>query len=656
MHLVPLRQGASFGQMSTIIPEKRNSMMPHKGPKKGRIDRGDYLLQRRIIGLFFFAVVIPGLILCIMVIRATNREQAFLEKQFQTAFEAETSPVVSNIKKLLADIQTQLDSTAPAAVSDIRNDLSRWKRGSTAVSIPFLFLRAGAFQWPVDSPTIASVEELDFLKFNIDFFLDRKTIEIYTPIPATPIQNGKSASPVEKLGIQDFGRHPPVMKAGIDPLFFLGYLLTAGTGGGELSLRERMAIYEKIKAGSKGASSAAKKARPVFKESLPYIKESVKFSQIIAGKSSGILSRIVDERIMLIYWKKIDGNRIVGCALREDWLRMRIAEFMPPTVSATRVLTILDQNEKPIRYSEIVARYVTEGEQFYSQEITSMLPKWRVAVYLADPSIIASKASARTVGIGVLVAILFLTLVVGGTVVIRALQSELTMARQRTTFVANVSHELKTPLTSIRLFAELLREKRQPDPEKQRQYFDIMVSETERLTRLINNVLDFSRTQRGGRRYSMRPLDLVGLCRETVENQRLRLEHSGFTVAFEHPAAEAVYTIDAEAIKQVLLNLLSNAEKYSPKEKWVKVSVAATSSAITIHVLDHGIGVPEKDEENIFKPFFRVDDSLTAAVRGTGLGLTISRQIIQDHGGDILYKSNKPLGSDFTIMLPLEKE
>jgi hypothetical protein len=274
MHLVPLRQGASFGQMSTIIPEKRNSMMPHKGPKKGRIDRGDYLLQRRIIGLFFFAVVIPGLILCIMVIRATNREQAFLEKQFQTAFEAETSPVVSNIKKLLADIQTQLDSTAPAAVSDIRNDLSRWKRGSTAVSIPFLFLRAGAFQWPVDSPTIASVEELDFLKFNIDFFLDRKTIEIYTPIPATPIQNGKSASPVEKLGIQDFGRHPPVMKAGIDPLFFLGYLLTAGTGGGELSLRERMAIYEKIKAGSKGASSAAKKARPVFKESLPYIKES----------------------------------------------------------------------------------------------------------------------------------------------------------------------------------------------------------------------------------------------------------------------------------------------------------------------------------------------------------------------------------------------
>jgi signal transduction histidine kinase len=614
----------------------------HSG--KPRTDPGDYILQRRIVALFLLAVVIPGVILCVMVIRATNREQAFLEKQFQTAFETETAPLVANIKKLLSRVQDTLDSTVPSSFTDAERELNGWKIKSPQVAVPFLFSRKGAFLRPINNPSISSAEELDFLKFNADFFLDRQTVDIYTPAPEELQPKTKVLSP-EKTGIRgnvpESPQRPRVLYAGFDPLMLLGHLLTGGTGGW-IQPREK---------NPRVAKPSLKAKAP-----LPYIKESYKFSQIIAGKQSGIISRIVDERIMLLFWKKLGEDRIVGCAVREAWLRQRIVELMPRTVTDTRILTILDQNGTPLQHPEIVNRYAQAGEPFFDVEITGMLPKWRVAVFLAAPSVIASKASTRVLGIGVLVAILFLTLVVGGTIIIRALHSELTLARQRTTFVANVSHELKTPLTSIRLFAEILREKRQPDPEKQRQYLDIMVSETERLTRLINNVLDFSRASRGKRMYSKRMMDVAGVCREITENQRLRLEHAGFSVSFESGANEAWYNIDAEAVKQALLNLLSNAEKYSPKEKWIRVTVAADRSAITVRVEDHGIGIPEKDEENIFKPFFRVDDSLTASVRGTGLGLTISRQIIQDHGGEILHRPNTPCGSVFTIMLPFGKE
>ena len=128
--------------------------------------------------------------------------------------------------------------------------------------------------------------------------------------------------------------------------------------------------------------------------------------------------------------------------------------------------------------------------------------------------------------------ILLVTIVSGSTFVYKALRSEMILAQQKTTFVANVSHELKTPLTSIRMFAEMLKEKRQIDLKKQNRYLNIMVSETERLTRLINNVLDFSKIEQGKKQYDMVPLNMVHLCKELFDSQRVALEHKGFKVTF----------------------------------------------------------------------------------------------------------------------------
>jgi signal transduction histidine kinase len=228
------------------------------------------------------------------------------------------------------------------------------------------------------------------------------------------------------------------------------------------------------------------------------------------------------------------------------------------------------------------------------------------------------------------------------------------MARKKTNFVANVSHELKTPLTSIRMFAEMLRERRQTDRDKQEKYLDIMVSETERLTRLINNVLDFSRMDKGKKTYDKKMIDAASLCEELLESQRLRLEQNGFEVNFTRTSSPVYVEGDEEALKQAVLNLLSNAEKYSQDKKQIDVEVGRSDESVIINVKDRGIGIEPKQAQKIFKEFYRADESLTSKVRGSGLGLTISKKIINDLGGDILYFPREDGGSVFQIKFPLK--
>jgi signal transduction histidine kinase len=230
------------------------------------------------------------------------------------------------------------------------------------------------------------------------------------------------------------------------------------------------------------------------------------------------------------------------------------------------------------------------------------------------------------------------------------------LAQQKTTFVANVSHELKTPLTSIRMFAEMLRDGHQPDTQKQKQYLDIMAAETERLTRLVNNVLDFSRMERGEKRYSMKAVDLIALCSAVVESQRARFESNGFRVTFTTHTAALPVRADEEAIKQALINLLSNAEKYSTDRKEIDIEVDSDAGRAAISVSDRGVGIPPGEADRIFDEFFRVDDKLTSKVKGAGLGLTIARRILKDHDGDIRYRAREGGGSTFELILPTAED
>jgi signal transduction histidine kinase len=228
------------------------------------------------------------------------------------------------------------------------------------------------------------------------------------------------------------------------------------------------------------------------------------------------------------------------------------------------------------------------------------------------------------------------------------------LAAKKTNFVTNVSHELKTPLTSIRMFAEILKEKRQTDEKKKNKYLEVMVSETERLTRLINNVLDFSKIKEKKKSYNKKDIDCVELCNEIFQNHKERLINNGFIFNFIPKNKSLIINADVESMKQVILNLISNAEKYSIEKKEINLSVYKNDSNVIIEIQDHGIGIPAKYSKKIFKEFFRVDDSLATNVSGTGLGLTIAQKIINDHDGNIVYKPGEKEGSIFQIILPVK--
>ncbi|OHD20706.1 MAG: hypothetical protein A2064_09625 [Spirochaetes bacterium GWB1_66_5] len=183
------------------------------------------------------------------------------------------------------------------------------------------------------------------------------------------------------------------------------------------------------------------------------------------------------------------------------------------------------------------------------------------------------------------------------------------------------------------------------------------MEESRRLTRLVNRVLDFARLEQGRRRYAFEALDPESLCRGVLDTERPRLEQAGFTLSFqtrgwsrEEGRREA--RGDPEALAQVLLNLIGNAEKYSGERREIAVELAREAGKVRIRVLDRGRGIPPGAVRQLFKEFYRADDSLTNPVQGTGLGLAIARRIVRDHGGELRYLPRPGGGSIFQVELP----
>jgi signal transduction histidine kinase len=289
--------------------------------------------------------------------------------------------------------------------------------------------------------------------------------------------------------------------------------------------------------------------------------------------------------------------------------------------------------------------------------VSELLPRWEAAAYLTDPTLVASRARLAGLILWTLVALTTVSIAGGGTLVLRSVAAEVRLARQKTSFVANVSHELKTPLTSIRMYAEMLQEGRLRDPARRRKYLGTIVEESQRLTRLVNRVLDFARLERGERAYRFQSLDLEELCRGVLANERPRLEQAGFRLDFRAPerrpgGAKMQVRGEPEALAQVLLNLIGNAEKYSGRRKEITLEVSRESGRTRIRVLDRGPGIPPGAAKHLFREFYRADDSLTNPVQGSGLGLAIARRIVRDHGGELAYLPRPGGGSIFQVELP----
>ena len=235
----------------------------------------------------------------------------------------------------------------------------------------------------------------------------------------------------------------------------------------------------------------------------------------------------------------------------------------------------------------------------------------------------------------------------------RNVSKEMALAKLKSDFVANVSHELRTPLSLIRLYAETLEMGRLSGPEKHQEYFRIIRKESERLSALINNILDFSRIEAGKKEYSLRETDLAELVRNTLESYRFQIEQNGFTLEEKIGDDLPPVHVDREAIARSLLNLINNALKYSQDEKYLGVNLYRANGSVKLEVIDRGIGIPRSEQPKIFEKFYRVGDPLVHNTKGSGLGLALVRHIVLAHGGEIGVESGAGKGSKFTITLPL---
>lgn len=635
--------------------------------------------------IFVLAVLIPSIALSVLALRAADRESAYVEKQLEGALLAEVNLTVGRIGELLAEATAQLQREAPALV---RHPAAAWRGGNPLVAVPFR-VEEGRLLFPGD---VSEGERRKFMESFGPFLTGNAELPVYDSLARVyrrelsgvadvpdASDTKEAVESVQMPSVFEVSSPLPRERSDATGLAASPTIPAAAPAQKRLSGAERQRVESRIamdeavreqafeQAESEGFEIAQRNVLPqalmsaapalVAPEAQPAddrsgtVSRSSTLSELTAESDHGLLPRVRDDGLALLFWFVLPDGSVAGCTVDMAQLRDRIADIIPGVGGKARILNVLDETGAPlVDVAEISERSGQDWRRpFVAMEISPLLPRWEAGAWLTDPGTVSARAESVRLAIWLLVAGLFVVIAAGGFAVIWMVSSEARVAAQKTTFVASVSHELKTPLTSIRLFAELLMSGRQTNEGKRNEYLRTMVSETERLSRLVENVLSFSRKD------AARPksrLDLAALAEEVVEQLRPHLERDGFALSF---SADGLLPVmgNREELKQVLMNLLSNAEKYSGEVRDISVVCGRIENCAEVRVSDRGIGIDASLSEKIFKEFFRADDSLSAMRSGAGLGLSIARAAARAHGGDLTFAPRDGGGSTFILRLPL---
>lgn len=381
------------------------------------------------------------------------------------------------------------------------------------------------------------------------------------------------------------------------------------------------------------------------------------FVGLLAEISPGFWERggrrylVVGDQVILAAVLKTPGEAPVLVALSRNIEVLR-REILTRTLGSLEGQTIISVIDKEGRL--VYARApLDRAEPIVTVAFGEALPLWRVALYQPHGTSPREAVRRQIAIFGIAFGLLLLVIVAGLAATYRLVRRETEMARLKADFVANVSHDLKTPLSLIRMFGETLELGRVADEPTQQEYYRVITRESERLSRLIDNVLDFSRIEEGHRQYGLAPTAVEPLIRETLEAFSYSLAQHGFKVeAAVAPDLPAI-PMDAEAVSQALANLVDNAIKYSGERKSLRVDARIQAGQLALSVADEGIGILPEEQGRIFEKFYRVGRSETEGRRGSGLGLTLVRHIVDAHGGRVTLESRPGEGSRFTLWFPL---
>jgi signal transduction histidine kinase len=367
--------------------------------------------------------------------------------------------------------------------------------------------------------------------------------------------------------------------------------------------------------------------------------------------------------------------------LKENNSILQLGYFkLPPTFLQSRLLALCYRIEKDYILSNLLPEVLTsvelgrdvligvlDGQEnllylqdnlqlsnyLVAEKFLQPFVTWKVAMFDRSGNTIEELTGKEKRLYYVLFAGIIIIMITGVIFTVRAVIHESEASRIKSEFVSNVSHEFKTPLSLIRMFGETLETGIVTDEAKRKEFYSIIRKESERLTHLINNVLDFSKMDSGIKEYNFVESDLVKIIRSSLEAYKFHIRDLGFDIENRLPSELIMPKIDEDAISQAFLNLLSNAVKYSKERKNILVQVHRDSNSALISVKDHGVGISKKEIKKIFDKFYRVPGTEVTGAGGSGLGLTLAKHIIKAHGGTIDVESEVGGGSTFTIKIPV---
>ena len=661
--------------------------------------------MKRIALVFLIAILVPAVLLAALAVRSLRDQEVIVNNQRALLHQATCEEIAANINLFMDDMREFYGQVVDDLVQNRRGEIvdgfdklvtSDWSQ----VSMGSVVSDSGVVCTPAPQ---GNGWGSAFLQDHGDFLTNSRTVEVYQA-PQLLREQIRVVRETEVEELEDMAEEKEALEASIAPAAPKAEPLAKKKVAVSRKLEE-FGFEQKIRPQQEGAPSAGKFAADEiatsdrqmgrtdsmerdkweFRNVAPaqqqtalapitaeeerseriagraysvLNREAVTQNDITAGEDEGAVSRIIDGELHILFWKRhpdLPGYTLWAeldlSSIKADLARLLVDYREPdaPEVS----LAILDAAGQLV--AQTAENFRTDwSKPFVAAEIGQILPRWEVAAYLLDPASLDESARTARLTLWLITLILLGAVGVGSILVMRSVTYEMRLATQKTDFVSNVSHELKTPLTSIRMFSELLERTEQHDGERVREYSRVIGRESARLGRLINRLLDFSRLDRGEYKLEKKPVDLKQLVEETVANHRMQMESEGLEAEVRLPTEDLFIEADSDAISQVLLNLLSNAEKYAAAGGEVEVELSRGPNATArLEVRDRGPGIRKSHQRKIFDKFYRADESMNSGIEGSGIGLALCHQILEMHGGSIACSRRDGGGSVFTIELPL---
>jgi signal transduction histidine kinase len=350
---------------------------------------------------------------------------------------------------------------------------------------------------------------------------------------------------------------------------------------------------------------------------------------------------------------KGEQSGFAGVLLNERFVRddliARTIERLSANHAPAIAITISDENQR-VLYSNAAAQNGYLLESNFDRPFSN----WKAGIGLKNTNLedLARSSFLHSAGATFLVLVVLLF---GIALTIRATDREARLAQAKSNFVANVSHELKTPLSLLSLFSEILELGRVKNEEKRIEYYQIIRHESRRLNKIIDNILDFSKIEAGRKTYNFANGDMAKVIENVLSSYRYQIINSGFDIQTKIQPDLPPVLIDRDAMAQAISNLLDNAIKYSREVKQLSITTKIVRSDLSVEIADHGIGIPRAEQAKVFEKFYRVGNGLVHDVKGSGLGLSLVKHIIEAHKGTISVESDVGKGSVFRILLPLAR-